>query len=296
MTQTSQDSVTAAVWDQQSIWSQSADRLKASVGRARLWALALGTAAAALGAAASQAMGWNSLLGKALAFAAAAAAGTAPVVALRGGPNRLSDWTRLRAVSEALKTEVYTYLAGVGAYRDAASAPALLAERSRRYRSDAVNLVHYTAGVSARQRPVPAVVDADSYVEHRLRRQITSYYRPKAQAMHRKVRFVERTELALGCFGGVLAAASGAFSVDWVAAWVAVVASISIAVTAHAVAQRYAYQHLEFTRTAEELERLLERWTTATERSEDFTDAFVSECEGVISIQNEAWMIRWTVG
>ncbi|MEV6057259.1 hypothetical protein [Streptomyces sp. NPDC052107] len=48
--------------------------------------------------------------------------------------------------------------------------------------------------------------------------------------------------------------------------------------------------------TAEELERLLERWITEPDRSEDFTDAFVSECEGVISIQNEAWMIRWTVG
>jgi hypothetical protein len=34
----------------------------------------------------------------------------------------------------------------------------------------------------------------------------------------------------------------------------------------------------------------------AADRSEDFIDAFVSECEGVISIQNEAWMIRWTVG
>lgn len=199
-------------------------------------------------------------------------------------------------MSEALKTEVYAYLAGVGAYRNAASASALLAERNRRYRSDAANLVNYTTGVSARRRSMPAVADADSYVEHRLRQRVTSYYRPKAQAMHRKVRFVERTELALGCFSGVLAAASGAFAVEVLAAWVAVVASVSIAVTAHAVAQRYAYQQLEFTRTAEELERLLERWTMAADRSEDFTDAFVSECEGVISIQNEAWMIRWTVG
>ncbi|MGW2425295.1 DUF4231 domain-containing protein [Streptomyces sp. NPDC001709] len=296
MTQTSRDSVVSAVWDQQSIWSQSADRLKASVTRARVLALTLAIAAAALGTAASQTMGWNSWVGKSLAFAAAAAAGTAPVAALRGGPQRLSDWTRLRAVSEALKTEVYGYLAGVGAYRGAASASALLAERSRRYRSDAVNLVHYTSGVDARRRTVPAVTDIDSYVEHRLRRQITEYYRPKAEAMDRKVRFVEQTELVLGCFGGLLAAAAGAFSVEWMAAWVAVVASVSIAVTAHAVAQRYAYQQLEFTRTAEELERLLERWTTEPDHSEDFTDAFVFECEGVISIQNEAWMIRWTLG
>ncbi|MEU0744693.1 DUF4231 domain-containing protein [Streptomyces sp. NPDC006134] len=292
----SEDAAVSAVWDQQSIWSQSANRLKASVERARALALALGIAAAGMGTAASQMMSWNSLLGKTLAFAAAAAAGAAPLVAQRGGPNRLSDWTRLRAVSEALKAEVYTYLARVGPYRTATSPTALLAERSRSYRSDGIDLARYTTGIAAQPRSIPAVVDADTYVEHRLRQQITTYYRPKAEAMHRKVRFVERIELLLGGFGVVLAAAAGAFSMERAAAWVAIVASVPIAVTAHAVAQRYAYQQLEFTRTAEELERLLERWGTTPHHSTEFADEFVADCEGVISVQNEAWMIRWNVG
>ncbi|MFE7598730.1 DUF4231 domain-containing protein [Streptomyces sp. NPDC057494] len=296
MTAISEQASVSAVWDQQSVWSQSANRLKTSVARGRATALVFGILAASLGTAASQTMAWNSVLGKSLAFASAAAAGAAPLVAQRGSPSRLSDWTRLRAVSEALKTEVYTYLAGVGPYRTAESAGALLAERCRGFRSDSGDLVRHTTGVLAVTRSLPPVTDIDSYVEHRLRQQITSYYRPKAEAMHRKVRMVERAEFVLGCFGAMLAAISGALSVEQVAAWVAVAASVSIAVTAHAVAQRYAYQQLEFTRTADELERLLERWTTGSDRTPQSTDAFISECENVISIQNEAWMIRWTVG
>jgi hypothetical protein len=92
-----------------------------------------------------------------------------------------------------------------------------------------------------------------------------------------------------------MAAASGVYAIESIAAWTAVAAFISAAVAGHSTAQRYAYQLLEFTRTSEELERLARRWEAAQDISADFVDAFVSDCEGVISIQNEAWMIRWTL-
>ncbi|MEU0392207.1 DUF4231 domain-containing protein [Streptomyces sp. NPDC006208] len=296
MTAIQEHSAIAKVWDQQSVWSRSADQLKKSVEGARTASLALGIAAAVLGTAAAQAMGWSPTVGTVLAFAAACAAGAVPVVAQRGGPGRLNDWTRLRAVSEALKAEVYTCLAGVGPYRATAETGALLAERSRAYRGDGGDLVRYTAEVTAKVRPLPPVTDIDSYVEHRLRRQIDSYYRPKARWMTRRLRVVGWIEAVLGGVGAVLAAAAGAFSIGWLAGWVAVAASVSVAVIAHAVAQRYAYQQLEFMRTAEELERLLDRWDADAVRTPELAEALVAECEHVISIQNEAWMIRWTVG
>ncbi|MGW3636071.1 hypothetical protein ACWD7F_39305 [Streptomyces sp. NPDC005122] len=59
--------------------------------------------------------------------------------------------------------------------------------------------------------------------------------------------------------------------------------------------QRYAHQHLQFTRTAHELERLLMRWEQQRgESSAHLAEEFVSDCEAVISVQNEAWMVRWT--
>ncbi|WP_371655950.1 MULTISPECIES: DUF4231 domain-containing protein [unclassified Streptomyces] len=295
MALTQDESAIAAVWDQQNVWSRSADRLKKAVEGARSKALLLAILAAVLGTGSAQTMGHSEVAGKALAFAAALAAGAAPLLAQRGGPTRLSDWIRVRAVSEALKAEVYTCLARVGPYRDLAGAGALLAERGRAYRTDGGDLIRYTAGIAALPRPLPPVTDLDSYVEYRLRRQIETYYRPKAEWMRRKVVLVGRVELGLGGLAAVLAAFAGVFSAGGFAAWVPVVASVSVALTAHAIAQRYSYQQLEFMRTAEELERLLARWE-GTAGATGTPEAFVAECEHVISIQNEAWMIRWTVG
>ncbi|APE24897.1 MULTISPECIES: DUF4231 domain-containing protein [Streptomyces] len=296
MTVTQEQATIQQVWDQQSVWSQSANRLKKSVETARSRALALAVTAAVLATAASQVMDRSAWAGTALAFVAALAAGMSPLLAQRGGAARTSDWIRTRAVSEALKGEIYSCLAGVGPYADRASAPTVLADRARRFRGDATDLVRHTAGVSPVARPLPPVVDMDSYVEQRLRRQIDTYYRPKAAWMQRRVERFGRVELGFGALGALLAAAAGAFTIGGLAAWAAVIASVSIAVTAHAIAQRYTYQHLEFLRTAEELQQLLDRWTTARPADGEGTGAFVSQCEHVISIQNEAWMIRWTVG
>lgn len=295
VTQRSEDTAIRTVWDAQSVWSQAANKLKLSVERARLTALALGIAAATLGTVAAQTMSGNPSVGRAFAAAAAVAAGTAPLMAQRGGPGRLSDWTRLRAVSEAFKAEAYAYLAGGGAQHSPGAADALLG-RVAQYRASSVDLSHYTFGLAAVARPLPAVTDPGSYVEHRLKAQLTTYYRPKAELMHRRVRFVQRLEFLLGGLGALMAGVSGVYGVEAVAAWIAVAASVSVAVAAHSTAQRYAYQQLEFSRTAQELKRLLERWEQAIDRNPAFVDGFITECESVISIQNEAWMIRWTLG
>jgi hypothetical protein len=61
----------------------------------------------------------------------------------------------------------------------------------------------------------------------------------------------------------------------------------SATVTAHAAASRYAYQELEFSRTATELESLATR--RAQVGAPDTDDAFVNQSERVISAQNEGW-------
>jgi SMODS and SLOG-associating 2TM effector domain 1 len=57
-------------------------------------------------------------------------------------------------------------------------------------------------------------------------------------------------------------------------------------VAAHGAASRYEYQAIEFTRTADELERLRARYKV------DHSAKIVSESEHVISIQNEGWMSK----
>src|SRR5438128_11428180 len=110
----STDLAARRVWDWQSVWSQAANDAKQELGRARAVGLILGIAAASLSTLGAQAMGWQSTLGRWLTLIAAVCAGLVPLAAGRSGAPALRDWTRLRSVSEALKSEGFICLAGVG--------------------------------------------------------------------------------------------------------------------------------------------------------------------------------------
>ncbi|MEV0604125.1 hypothetical protein AB0I82_33170 [Streptomyces sp. NPDC050315] len=85
------ESAALRVWRRQSVWSQSADAVKATIQRSRAAGLALGICAAVGGAASAQTMGASPAVGKALAFAAALAARCAPLAAQRATPGLVRD-------------------------------------------------------------------------------------------------------------------------------------------------------------------------------------------------------------
>lgn len=283
----------ASVWDEQSSWSQAANRLKAAISRARTLSLFMGILAALLGTAASQTMDGRRVLGQTFAFTAALAAGAVPLLARQTGPKAIQNWTRLRSMSEAIKNEVYVFLAGAGPYRGA-EAEAVLHDRVGRLRSETSDLLPSVIGLSPVARPLPAITDIDSYVDIRLKGQVAHYYRPKALEMGRRLAAVRRAEFVFGCAGALLGAVAGAYGVAQAAAWVAVMAVAAAAVSAHSTASKYAYQQVEFARTADELERLLARWSVQGQQSAQSDDAFVRRCEEVISVLNESWMVKWS--
>ncbi|HEY1158293.1 MAG TPA: DUF4231 domain-containing protein [Arthrobacter sp.] len=281
-------------WAQQASWSEAANRQKRQIGKVRAAALLSGVLSAILGAAAAQAGAAHAATAAWCAFAAALAAGVVPLLHSQVGQRQIQDWTRLRSVSEAFKAEVYTYLAKAGRYR-AADAPAVLHSTLTAVRTEAVDLLHHVAGIRAdSSRPLPEVVDLDSYLQVRVRGQIDGYYRPRAVQMRGRLRLIRRAELSLGALAVVLGAGSGAFHVQSAAAWVAVVSTVSASVTAYSTAGKYEYQELEFLRTADELERLLGDWQLSGDRTEQAEDALVGRCEQVISVLNDTWMVKWT--
>ncbi|MDT0442249.1 DUF4231 domain-containing protein [Streptomyces johnsoniae] len=283
-----------AVWDEQSVWSQAADRLKRGIDRARSGALALGIAAAVFGTAAAQLMGWSQLLGGALAFGAALAAGVTPLLAGRAGPAAIERWTRLRSVSEAMKNEGYAFLAGVSSYRGAGATEALR-RRVEELRAEASELLPETLGLRPVPRVPPPVTDVGSYLEHRLLRQIDGYYRPRAELMRRRLVLVRRAELALGIAGAALGALAGAFGAEQAAAWVAVTATVAATLSAHSLAAKYQSQQVVFVRAADALRRLLDEWSAGrAARGPDAEDAFVRRCEAAIAGVNEEWVTKWT--
>jgi uncharacterized membrane protein YeaQ/YmgE (transglycosylase-associated protein family) len=282
------------VWQRRTIWSQASVKQKRTVGRARLLTLGLGILAAVCGTAASQTLNALPPLGRAFAFAAALAGAVTPLVAQRSGPGPVSEWTRLRAMTEALKSESYRYLAGVSPYRGPERDDVLRA-RIAELELDAADLVQHTTGLTPTDLPLPDVRDVDSYAALRARQQIEEYYEPQALRMQGSLTVIRRLETAFGLCGAVLAAVAGVFDIEQAGVWVAVAATIGTALTAHAAASRFGYQQLEYTRTAQQLRALLDGRTSSSSLTDAEEDAFVARCEDVISVQNDAWMVKWTI-
>lgn len=277
------------VWDRQSIWSQTANRMKASVDRARSASLMLTVGGAILATLAAQLPDGKHALTAVLAVTAAVFVGLVPVLRPRYSGRALRDWTRARSVSEALKSETYLYLAGAGDYRSA-DRDCRLKARTDKAQQDASDLLQHTVDLQPVQRSLPDVWDYSSYLKVRVGGQVDGYYRPRARRLRARLRQFRRVEVGLAVIGVVLGALAASFAQWNVSAWIAVVTTISGTVAAHVGAARYEYQLIEYLRTADELNRL--RRDAAATTSSTEVDQLILQCERIISIQNEGWMAK----
>jgi hypothetical protein len=277
-------------WRRQSIWSQTADKLKA--GPHLLWGIRMGltAAAAALALAGSQLKTVSLPASIALATAAALALATAGLIRGRQNVEQVRRWTRARSVSEAIKTEVFLFLTQSDRY-DTPDRERLLEAEVQRLEYETGDLQRYTDGVQAKDRPLPAIHDVDSYLEVRVRQsQLDGYYEPKARLLRQRLRILKTLEVTLALTAAALAAVA-AISPS-VGAWAAVATTVGGTVAAYVASERYEFLWIEYGRTASELRRLLDRRTAADGRSLSGSE-LVAECEQVISVQNQAWMAKW---
>ena len=281
----------AWAWAQQRVWSQTANRLKQRIDQARAVALVLAIAAATLAVAAVQVAGLASWAGRTLGAAAAISAGLGPMSQRRAGTEQIRAWTRARSASEALKTEVYSYLAGGSAYAGD-DRVRHLGEATRGIVADVADLQRLSLGITADGKPVPAVTGIDTYISKRVNAQITGYYRPKAALYEQRVKQLRTVGDLLAVVVVVFAGVAASFDVAGLAAWVPVATTAGTSVIAYVAAARYDHQIIEFLRTAQQLDGLLgSRADTPTGNA-----ALVDACEDKISIENQGWMARWVSG
>lgn len=273
-------SIVEHAWAEQSRWSQTADRLKRDLDRKRSLSLTLSIVGAVFSAAAVGA-GLSSGGGKLLAFVSSASVAVAALVGARTGKRAVQDWIRARSVSEAIKSEVYLYLAG---FRDSG-----FDERIAGLEEDGSDLLPYKAMATPRSRPLPEVHDVESYLRVRVRGQVEGFYRPRVRKLQRKVAVLRRIEVSFAVAGALLAAAAGTWEEDAIAVWVPVVTTVGAAITAHAAAGRHEYLLIEYLRTAEQLERLHDGRGLGTHLTDE---QLVRKAEEVISVQNEGWMAK----
>jgi hypothetical protein len=280
-------------WEKQSVWSQTADKLKRPLFRARTTSLWLTIVAAALATVAVQIASLSDLAARILAAMAALAMGLVALLQKATNRDRVHDWTRARSVSEALKAEVYTFLAGVAPYRGADRTDRFL-QNVDQVLGFADDLTPSTIGAQPKKRDLPAVRDLPTYMSDRVQQQIDTYYRPQSAAMKHRADLCRFAEWALAVLALLLSFATTITGWQGFTAWSPVITTIVAAAAAHAAVNRFDALALEYARTYEQLERLMLKRTdaridTMTEKADD---NFVAAAEGVISIQNEAWMSR----
>lgn len=257
------------------------------MGRRRVLSLALVVVAAVLGAAAIPVSRANEIGGRTCGLLAGVALGLLPLVRIRLGLETYEKWSRLRSVSEAIKAEVYTFLAGVDPYRGA-DRVLVLRLRGREVLARGDDLLGSVGRVERGLRPLPQVTDVASYLRVRVREQADGYYRRHAGGMARKAKLVRYAQGVLAVCAVVLGVVSSAGYTE-VAPWIGVIGTVTGAVIAHSAAGRYAFLQLEYLRTAEQLARIVDEYHDAPPTAER-DDRLVADCEQVISFQNEAWM------
>ena len=275
------------LWREQSLWSRTANRMKRRIDAARRTALGLVVAVAVMATAAGALAGQAPVPARVLAGLAAVGAAVLPTLRPAWSGARLRDWTRARSVSEALKSDVYLWLARAGRYRDDPAGIRLRAA-TERVRGDGADLLRNRQGIEAEERPLPGVRDLPSFFAVRVRSQIDGYYKPKAAQLETALRRFRIVEIALGVSGAALGGAAVIVGASF-AAWVAVIATIGTALATHVAASRYEFQLIEFLRTAERLDQLAAAARSAT--PDAMADLAVN-AEEVISVENQGWMAK----
>lgn len=294
------DEVLDNLWARRLVWSAAADKAGDRISAARTAALALGVAGAVLETAAA------TLLDGAPGLRTSAAGAGAVMLALATyfstqlvNSDALKTWTTLRGVSEALRSEIFAFRARAGEY---ASPDRLekLTERAGKILERAIEYERYTTGVMPGKSTLPPDLDEATYIEQRVKHQIEKFYRPRADLFATKLRRFRLATLLLGAASTALAALATLVSFEQtpgdgdlnIAAWVAVLTTLSGAFSAHVSASRHDFLVGNYTATASRLEALLNRWQARTVRDAAAWGTFVTAVEETMAAQNLTWVTK----
>lgn len=276
------------VWARQSQWSQAADRIKGAIDRWRAILLGLAIAGAVTGTAGAAVMSSSTALGRTLVIVSTICVGLLPVLRPRVTGAALADWTNARAVSEALKTEMYLFLAGAGRYAATRSETAL-----RKAARDAEKIAYsqrkYLIGVEPAERDLPEVTDTATYFTVRAAGQI-AYFGGKARRYKKYLARFRTAEVIATVAGVVLGAFAAVFTEAGLSEWVAVATTIAAAVAARSMAGQYEFQMLEYLRTEAELDHIHGAVEETTDPAR--LRRLVGRSEQVLSAQNRGWMAQ----
>ena len=288
------------VWTDRKIWSLTANKLKQSLTFWRRVVLLLTILGAFLETLAAQLHSYPADLSTYIGALGAVALVSIPIIRnAKLGNNQTRAWVRSRSISEGLKTEIYLYLTGARPYND----PDNKNEKLSSQRDEIVGLAEDLFGHTAMARnqlanenlTPPELMDVNTYITERVDQQIKQFYRPRALELSQQANRLRKVEL----LSSIVAAALGVFpkffnNSEQFSAWVAVVTTLGVAITAHLAAGRFDHLINSYLATADRLESLRNQWLDAQERGvpQDSSE-FIRQCETAISVENQGWMAKF---
>jgi hypothetical protein len=283
-----------SIWEEQNKWSQAADRLKQQVQTARLWAGVLSLLGAFLTTLASVlAQNNGGILQIVIAAAGAVCLAIAPLILKRGATaEHIKTWTRTRAAAEALKAQLYRFLAG-GLPYGAERPPELLLSK----RDEVVDGVKDINPIMEPQvKGLPELLTVEGYIDQRVQGQ-EKFFNNKSVKLKKQADRFNSIVFILG----LIAAALGAVTTflghlaSLIGPWVAVITTAGAAVAAHAAAERYTTLATTYSATAGRLKSLREKFSIDTNRNApERIEQFISDCEEALSAENGGWVAEWS--
>jgi SMODS and SLOG-associating 2TM effector domain 1 len=288
------------IWGQYRTWDLTSVALKNRLVRWRDIVLLLSVSGAILGTLSQQIDAWRiaalpTWLAATLGVLSGAALGLAAYFTKEVlSPEPEAAAVRTRAAAEAFKREAYLLATGVPPYTGATTADGLL-EKSNQIRASVENIAPVTVSSTQQQDGLPAAgMSVDDYVKQRLDQQVDEYYLPQARRNAQKLALGRKISFVLGAIAlllGLWSARSAS-----VAGWVAVIGTITAAITARQYAGRYQFLIVSYQATADRLQWLKTKWELEgkNQPGDDAKNTFITATEDAIATENSAWMAEWT--
>lgn len=202
-------------------------------------------------------------------------------------PDQERRWIRARSMAEALKSQVYLFLASAPPYNEATGRHKRLLAEVRELLAKVGDMSTENISKEQQREGLPlGPLTIEDYIRDRVDDQIDGFYRPQTMELVGKMKRNRNIGLGLG----VLAIVLGALGfTGWTAGWVATISTITASIAAYAYAGRYQYLIVSYQATANKLESLRTDWETSGKTEAD-AKRFILGCEEVISVENSAWM------
>jgi hypothetical protein len=205
------------------------------------------------------------------------------------GENRERIWIKCRSAAESIKSALILYRASVRPFDGL--------DRSAQLRQSVDKILQEVKEIELRQPPSESVPDlhpltVEEYLVERVDDQI-NWYQQRAREYQKKSDGFRRYIFALGAMSVLLGMAS---AMNVVSAWIAVIATIMAALTAHMKNQRYQSLIAMYSATALRLGLLKSEWAESrkTDRDKADRDAFIQRCEETMGLENGAWVAQWS--